>query len=84
MIFRHPTTRGILTGFCLLLLVAVAGAGNVEKEKAAVVAAERRGLPWWMEGKMGESWKEAAEYFRNPVKLEQWKQSLQAAREPLG
>jgi len=41
MIFRHSTTRGILTGFCLLLLVAVAGAGNVEKEKAAVVGAER-------------------------------------------
>ena len=30
-----------LVGFCLLLSVAVAGAGNPDKEKAAVVAAEK-------------------------------------------
>ena len=68
---------------CLLLSVAVAGGGNLEKEKAAVVAAEK-----WLAlvdgGKDAESWKEAAEYFRNAVKQDQWKQSLQAARKPLG
>jgi hypothetical protein len=31
-----------------------------------------------------ESWKEAAQYFKNAVKQEQWEQSLQAVRNPLG
>jgi hypothetical protein len=35
-------------------------------------------------GKYGGSWKEAAEYFRNAVKQEQWEQAAQAARQPLG
>lgn len=67
-----------------LLLVAFNGrAAEPEKEKAAVSAAEK-----WLglvdEGKNGESWKEAAEYFRNAVKQEQWEESMQAVRKPLG
>ena len=53
------------------------------KEKVAVSAAEQ-----WLgvvdEGKYDESWKEAAEYFRNAVKQEQWEQAVQAVRKPLG
>jgi len=70
----------------IMVLVLSAGpalAGNSEKEKTAVISAEK-----WLgmvdSGKYAESWKEAAELFRNAIKQEQWKQSLQAARKPLG
>jgi hypothetical protein len=58
-------------------------AGTSEKEKAAVISTEK-----WLNivdaEKYAESWKGAAELFRNSVKQEQWEQSLQAARKPLG
>lgn len=67
----------------LALAMAAGGAEDTEKEKAAVAAAEK-----WLglvdEGKYAESWKEAAEYFRNAVRQEQWEQSAQAVRKPLG
>jgi len=56
---------------------------NTGKEKAAVAVAEK-----WLtmvdKGKYAESWKEAAEYFKAAVKQEQWEQSLQVVRKPLG
>ena len=58
-------------------------AAEPEKEKVAVAAAEK-----WVAlvdgGKYGESWKEAAAYFKNAVKQEQWEQAAQAVRKPLG
>lgn len=67
----------------LVLTAAPAAAGSAEKENAAVVSAEA-----WLglvDGeRYAESWKEAAELFRNAVQQEQWKQSLQAVRKPLG
>ena len=77
--------RNIVTflGLFLLLSVGVVAAGDSEKEKAAVAAAEE----WFTmvdHGKYVESWKEAAQYFKNAVKQEQWEQSLQAVRNPLG
>jgi hypothetical protein len=77
--------RNIVTllGLFLLLSVGVVTAGDSEKGKAAVAAAEE-----WLtmvdHGKYVESWKEAAQYFKNSVKQEQWEQSLQAVRNPLG
>lgn len=67
-----------------LMLGAVTGmAEQSEKEKIAVVGAEK-----WLgivdEGKYAESWKEAAEYFRNTIKQDQWDQAVQAVRKPLG
>jgi hypothetical protein len=67
-----------------LMLGAGSGvAEESEKEKAAVAGAEK-----WLglvdAGHYAESWKEAAEYFRNAVKQEQWEQAMQAARKPLG
>ena len=57
--------------------------GSSEKEKAAVLSAKK-----WLgmvdSGKYGESWKESAEFFRNAVREEQWEESLQAVRKPLG
>jgi hypothetical protein len=72
-----------LLGLFLLLSVGVFAAGDSEKEKAAVAAAEE-----WItmvdDGKYVESWKEAAQHFKNAVKQQQWEQSLQAVRKPLG
>jgi hypothetical protein len=72
-----------LLGLFLLLSVCVVAAEDSEKEKDAVAAAEE-----WLtmvdDGKYVESWKEAAQYFKNAVKQEQWEQSLQAVRNPLG
>jgi len=67
-----------------VMLCAVTGiAEQSENEKVAVAGAEK-----WLgivdEGKYGESWKEAAEYFRNAVKQDQWEQAVQAVRKPLG
>ena len=72
-----------LLGLFLLLSVSVVAAEDSEKEKDAVAVAEE-----WLtiidDGKYAESWKEAAQYFKNAVKQEQWEQSLQAVRNPLG
>jgi hypothetical protein len=72
-----------LLGLFLLLSVGVVVAGDSEKGKAAVAAAQE-----WLtmvdDRKYVESWKEAAQYFKNAVKQEQWEQSLQAVRNPLG
>ena len=57
-------------------------AGEAENKKNAVSAAKE-----WLalidEGKYGKSCNEAAEYFRNAVKLEQWEHAMQSARQPL-
>jgi hypothetical protein len=67
----------------IVLLAGTSWATNTEKEEAAVIAAEK-----WLAlvdtGKYSESWREAAEYFRNAVKQDQWEQSLQSVRMPLG
>lgn len=59
------------------------GADESEKEKAAVSAAEN-----WLslvdQGKYADSWTQAAEYFKQAVSQNQWEQSLEAARKPLG
>ena len=67
----------------LVLVAGVAVAQEADKENAAVAAAEK-----WLasvdEGKYAESWQDAAVYFKNAVTKEQWAQSLQAVRKPLG
>lgn len=67
----------------MMLLAGISWAANAEKEKAAVSAAQK-----WLalidDGKYAQSWKEAAEYFRNAVPQDQWKQMLQSVRGPLG
>jgi len=71
----------ILAG--LIMSGGTAMARDAGKEASAVSAAEK-----WLAtvdaGHYSESWKEAAELFRNAVKPEQWEQSMQTARKPLG
>lgn len=66
-----------------MMSVGTAMAGDAGKETAAVAAAEK-----WLsivdQGNYAQSWKEAAALFRSAVKQDQWEQSLQAARKPLG
>lgn len=70
-----------LLGLFLLLSVSIVAVADSEKEKAGVVAAEE-----WLtkvdQRKYAESWKDAAQYFKNAVKQEQWEQPLQTARKP--
>jgi len=73
---------------CLVLVVlnlsvGAAVAGTSDKEAAAVAAAEQW-LAMTDKGNYAQSWKEAAELFRNAVTQAQWAQSLQAVRKPLG
>jgi hypothetical protein len=77
--------RNVLTGFLLIatILGSVAyGAGTIQ-EKDAFLAAEK-----WLEridkGEYAASWREAAEYFKTAITEEEWVQSLQAVRKPLG
>ncbi len=67
----------------LSLHASLALAREGEKEKAALRAAQA-----WLTlidaGRYGESWQEAATYFRGAVTREQWEQSLKGVRKPLG
>ncbi len=73
----------ILLALCLSLWVGFAAAQSSDKEKAAVAAAEK-----WLSvidsGNYGQSWKDAASYFRNALPESNWVQSLKAVRDPLG
>ena len=68
-----------LLGLCLLLSVSLFVVADAEKEKAATVAAGQ-----WLtkvdQREYAESWREAAQYFKNAVTQEQWARSLRAAR----
>jgi hypothetical protein len=67
----------------VILAVDMTSAGQGGKEETAIAAAED-----WLklvdDGKFAESWKEAAEYFKGVVKQDQWEQSIQSVRVPLG
>ena len=67
----------------LIFLGNTAYAANSKKEAQALYAAEK-----WLtlvdSEKYAESWKEAAELFRNAVQHRQWEQTMQVVRKPLG
>lgn len=76
--------RSVFVLVCFLaLLPGLSGAQSSEKETAAVAAAEK-----WLStvdgGNYEQSWREAAEYFKNAVSKDKWVQSLTAGRNPLG
>jgi hypothetical protein len=77
----HKIIFVIIIGF--FVVFATCNAAEIQKENVAISAAEK-----WLalvdEGKYAESWKEAAEYFRNTVTQELWGQAVQAIRPPLG
>ena len=73
---------------CLILAVfafAVCAVRADESDKKnAAIAAATSWLKLVDEGKYSESWMEAAAYFKSAVTQQQWDQSLQAVRRPLG
>jgi hypothetical protein len=78
---NHKSQCFILVG--VLLLSASVVVADLEMEKPAIDVA----LKWLAEidkEKYLESWKNAADYFKNAVTIEQWVQSLQTVRKPLG
>jgi hypothetical protein len=70
-------------GLISVILVSVAYGAEANPKKEALAAAEN-----WLalidKGEYAESWKEAAEYFKTAVSQDQWVNSLQAVRKPLG
>jgi len=77
--------KNIAVGIAIVIVLTAGFSIGADsgREKAAVAAAEK-----WLtmidEGNYAESWKEAADYFKSAVSREQWAQSLQAVRQPLG
>ena len=73
----------LLIGLGLLLVAGIAAAQNSQNEKAAVASAEK-----WLtladNGKYADSWQEAAVFFKNAIRKEQWEQSMLSFRKPLG
>jgi hypothetical protein len=78
---RQPVICALI--LCLTLCSALALAQGSDKEKAAAAAAKE-----WLvlvdSRHYGQSWKQAAEYFRAAVTREEWRDSLMAVRTPLG
>lgn len=68
----------------LALLALMLGAQAQQKPEQAAQDAASSWLALVDNGKYAESWKEAAELFRNAITPEKWQQSLHAARDPLG
>ena len=70
-------------GTAMVLSVCVVLAVESDRVKTALSSAEA-----WItmvdEGRYADSWNQAAGYFKDAVKEEQWQKSLQAARKPLG
>lgn len=73
----------ILTAALCLYAAAVYGADNSAKENAAVEAAKT-----WLAvvdgGNYGQSWKDAAAYFKVNVPQAKWEEALKGVRGPLG
>ena len=67
----------------IALVPGISLAADAAKETAAVAAAEK-----WVAlvdaGNYGDSWKEAARYFKSTVAMETWEQMLLPIRKPLG
>jgi hypothetical protein len=71
-----------LAAVLMLSNFSVAGNISVKEEKALKAANEWLGLV--DNGKYGESWKTAAQYFKNALTSSQWEQAVSAVRNPLG
>lgn len=73
---------GALAVSLLLTLPLSLKADQVQEE--AAVAASKAWLALVDSGKYGESWDQAADYFRKALSKEKWESALKAVRQPLG
>jgi len=80
-------TLSVLLLLAAVLLAAAARSQPVSPPAAAEASARAAAEAWLAlvdQGKYGESWDQAAAYFRKAVSREKWVQSMNAFREPLG
>jgi hypothetical protein len=80
---RNKKVFFTLTCIILILLNWLPAFADEAAEKRALEASDM-----WLKlsdsGRYSESWETAAEFFRNAISKEQWNQSLNAVRKPLG
>ena len=69
--------------FCFFVVVPAGRASDAGKEKTAASSGEK-----WLglidQGRYGESWTEAAAFFKSSVAKAQWEKMVQSVRSPLG
>ncbi len=80
---KHMVKAALFLSSFSLIFCAKGLLADEAAEKAAQLAAKQ-----WLalvdQGKYAESWKTAAAYFKNAVPEQQWLQSMNGARRPLG
>jgi hypothetical protein len=73
----------LLSVLCGVLLLSLAASAQSERERVALISAER-----WLAlvdaGNYAGSWDEAAAMFKNAVSKQEWAKMLNASRTPLG
>ena len=71
----------MIAGFVGVFLIALTLTVSAEdsKDNTAAIAAAETWLALVDKGNYGESWQEAAAYFKNAISREQWGQSLTSA-----
>lgn len=76
---------GVIVSMCLALAMLTAQAAEEHQaEMDAAVAAAEAWLKLVDDGQYDASWDQSADYVKGVVKKEQWAQSMQGARQPLG
>ncbi|HDZ62357.1 MAG TPA: DUF4019 domain-containing protein [Nitrospirae bacterium] len=83
---RNISIRTLLlfTFLSLCLYPLSACESNTSTKEAAAVEAADKWLALVDNSQYTESWSEAADYFKNVIDKEQWKQTLTSVRDPLG
>ena len=77
----------LLVGTVVLVGCSRVSSPKAESNPAAEAAAVEAAVAWLSmvdSGKYAESWDNAAQYFRDAVPRDQWVQTMQATRKPLG
>lgn len=75
---------GVLLAAIGLLVASVGVTAEHEEATEAAVTSAKAWLALVDSGDYDDSWKQAAEYFKKAVTVEQWRQAMQAVRVPLG
>lgn len=73
-----------IIGLAIIVFCLSCNAWSSETNEEAAVAAANAWLALVDEGKFGESWETAAQYFKNALSKEKWEQLITAVRNPLG
>jgi hypothetical protein len=75
---------GVLVVAVGMLVATVGGAAEHEEATESAVTSAKAWLALVDSGDYGESWKQAADYFKGAVSEDQWRQAMHGVRAPLG